>query len=323
MADETKPKITILDDLDNDEPDTPPEPVSAPVDDGDGWAAEGGGDGWTENSNEEPAAAADEEAPKRRGRKKSDAPTAEASEKSEDTTYVVQRGFTVEGKTYHPGDTIMVKCKYCALWKKEWGGKVRCHPEKEWDDGTKMSADKYSCESFFICKELEPELDNFLSMDHREVLTVRHMLTAAKHLLATELWVNKKYADEDGANPFAIFLNAKGFITSFTNVDQLDLSEAFIRTYANIMADRAKMAARSRKTRAPKIKFGRGDWVEWTDTVTQQQVKGIILYSSKGNIHIAGIDGVSAGQTMTFPTKEWKEKMAPKILKKASSTDVL
>ena len=318
MADKSTPTTTILDALDGDEPDTPPAPVAAPVN-----ATRDDGDGWDETADTNAAAPMVEtETDDPEEEPKAEAPAAaEASMRDGETTYIVQRGFTVEGRTYHPGDTIMVKCKYCALWRKEWGNKVRCSPDLKWDDGTFMNAEKYSCESFFICKELEPELDAFLTMDLPEILTVRRMLGAAKQLLAVEGWIRKRFVKNADVNPAEVFLNAKGFVTSFTNADQLWLSEDFIRTYANLMAKKAKENA-TRKPRAKRPSFGRGDWVEWTDSKTQQRVKGIIMYSSKGQIHIAMIDGALAGQNFSTPTKEWKDKMNPKILRKATSTEI-
>jgi len=246
------------------------------------------------------------------GRKKNE----EGGEEDEVFTYVVQRGFSVEGRTYHRGDTIPVKCKYCALWQKEWAGKVRCAPGRAFEDGDVMRADKWSCGSFFIAKEMEPELNNFLAMDPMEVATVRRMLPGMRKLLECEPWLNtqieKKKLDQD---PSMVFENAKGFIMSFTTVEQLQHAEHFIRSYASLML-------RKQKDRKPKkIKFDPGDWVEWLDSQSGTMQKGIVMKRGRGIITIAGVEGEMAGVTMTFKEKDWKKTSEPKIIKKAIESD--
>ncbi len=236
---------------------------------------------------------------------------------SSEYTYVVQKGFTQEGRTFRPGEVIPVKCRYCSFWEKEWLGAVRCKPGKTLDEaGNKMSVDIFSCESFFICKELEPELDAFLSMDLSEVLTVRRMLPSMKKLLDTEAWLNdmvdKKGMDVD---KIQVFASSKGFVTSFTSTEQLVLAEQFLRTYAR------KLSAKDKAKMPPKLKFESGDWVEWVDLTTKAVIKGIVISKGRGQIKVAATEGASAGHSWSFNFKEWTAKRSPKITRKSVHED--
>jgi hypothetical protein len=231
-------------------------------------------------------------------------------------SYVVQRGFTATGgKTYHPGDTIPVKCMHCALWEKEWLGKVRCKAGHVLVDDTVMAADKFSCGAFFICKEFDPELNTFLGMSIEENLVVRQMITGMKTLLGVERWLDK-WADKhtyDGDKQ-ALITNARGFIMSFSSLEQLTLAEPYLRHYTQMRAKK------ERDKRPPRPKFESGDWVEWTDLSNGERVSGIILSKSHGKIFLAGLN-VHSGQKFTFKYKEWKKTREPKIVRKTAGTD--
>lgn len=264
---------------------------------------------------EEPETAVE---PETDGMEAEDAPPADDSDDSSEYTYVVQKGFTQEGRTFHPGETIPVKCRYCTFWEKEWLGSVRCRPGKPvGDEGDKMRADIFSCESFFVCKELEPEIDAFFSMGLAEILTVRRMLPSMRKLLATESWLNdqvdKKSLDVDKVQ---VFQAAKGFVSSFTSVEQLTLATQFIRSYVKTVSlkDSAK--------KPPLLKFESGDWVEWIDLTTKEVLKGIIITKGRGQIKVAVTEGVNAGHSWTFNFKEWCAKRSPKIVRKTVHEDV-
>ena len=111
-----------------------------------------------------------------------------------------------------------------------------------------------------------------------------------------------------------MFESAKGFVTSFTTIEQMQLSEEFIRQYVRITLRQQKD-----KKKKKRIKFEPGDWVEWTDAKTGLQQKGIILRRGRGNIVLAGLDGPNQGVTLTFKDKEWRKSSDPQITRKAAN----
>jgi len=232
------------------------------------------------------------------------------------SSYEVQRGFTAAGgKTYHPGDVIPIKCKHCALWEREWLGKKRCSAGRRLDADTVMSAERFSCGSFFVCKEYDAELSTFLSMSLPEILTVRSMLPGLKKILgASDFlggWLERHAVEADLREVFA---NAKGFVMSFNNLEQLNLAEGFIRQYSKVASQKA------RPKRPPKPKFESGDWVEWKDLVSKERVEGLILSIARGNIILAGVKS-HKGQKFTYKYKEWKNTRDPQITKKTASPE--
>lgn len=231
-------------------------------------------------------------------------------------SYVVQRGFTAaHGKVYHPGDTVAVKCQHCALWGKKWLGKVRCQAGHVLGDDEVMSVDKWSCGAFFICKEFEPELNTFLEMNVEEILVVRQMITGMKTVLGVEKWFDQ-WADShsfDGDRR-AVMTNARGFMLSFSSLEQLRLAEPYLRQYTKMRAKK------EREKRPPRPKYEGGDSVEWTDLQTGERYSGMILSRSHGKIHIGGLNR-QIGQKFTFKYKEWKKGRDPKIIRKSSDPD--
>ena len=232
------------------------------------------------------------------------------------SSYEVQRGFTAAGgKTYHPGDVIPIKCKHCALWEREWLGKKRCSAGRRLDENTVMSAERFSCETFFICKEYEAELSTFLNMSLPEILTVRSMLPGLKRILGSadflEGWADRHKHEADLRE---VFMNAKGFVMSFNNLEQLMLAEGFLRKYAKVLSQKA------RPKRPLKPKFESGDWVEWADLKSKERIEGLILSIARGNIILAGVKA-HKGQKFTYKYKEWKKQRDPQITKKTADPE--
>jgi hypothetical protein len=259
-----------------------------------------------------------EEPPKRRRGRPPKKPRsdAEAEASTLASSYEVQRGFTaIGGKTYHPGDVIPIKCKHCALWEREWLGKKRCSAGRRLDEDTVMHADRFSCGTFFICKEYEAELSTFLNMSLPEILTVRSMLPGIKKILSTadflNRWAERHNHEEDLRE---VFKNAKGFVMSFGTLEQLALADGFIRQYAQVASQKA------RPKRPPKPKFESGDWVEWTDLGTRERIEGLILSIARGNIILAGVKA-QKGQKFTYKYKEWKKTRNPQITKKTADPE--
>lgn len=260
---------------------------------------------------------------KRRGPGRPRKGTSDDGERALDlsATYEVQRGFTAEGgKTYHPGDVIPIQCRHCALWQREWLGRKRCGPGKRLDEDTVMHPDRFSCETFFICKEYEAELGTFLDMSLPEIVTVRAMIAGIKKVLqataSLDRWVAKQ-EDFDG-DPREIFMNAKGFVLSFNSLEQLKLAEGFIRDYANA---RTKLDKKHSKKAAPRPKYNAGDWVSWVDSASKETVEGIILSIGRGNIYLAGTSKPHTGQKFTYKYKEWKSKYSPEITRKSTTSE--
>ena len=183
------------------------------------------------------------------------------------------------------------------------------------DDQSKMKPDIFSCESFFICKELELELDAYLSMNIAEVLTVRRMLPGMKQLLGTESWMSDTVDRKElPVDKVQVFQAAKGFVTSFTSIEQVLLAEQFLRSYAKIlsMRDNAKKPA--------KLKFEAGDWVSWVDISTKEVIKGIVIFKARGQLRVAAVGKDTdkyAGHSWTFNYKEFMETRNPILLRKS------
>jgi hypothetical protein len=228
-----------------------------------------------------------------------------------ENSYVVQKGFSEEGHTYHPGDVIPVKCKYCALWNREWLGKVRCSPGRMLE-GVPMSADRFSCEAFFICKEMDAELTAFLNMTLAEIQTIKRLLPGLKRLLNVEAWLEDWAEKNDTKKPVPeIWKNAKGFVIAFDSTEQIAYMDMFIRNYCNMLGKKEK------EKKPPRQKYEAGDWVEFTDSRSKQLVSAIILSMGRGKIKLAGINA-QAGQKYEFMFREWKASCKPKILRKTA-----
>jgi len=240
----------------------------------------------------------------------------EEEDEGSEVTYTVQKGFSVEGRTFKKGDVIPVKCKYCALWKAEWLGRVRCTPTKVMKDtGRAMSSNRFSCQSFFICMEMKPELDAFLRMSLPEVQTVRKMLPGIKKLLVVDEWLSGWIEKHDyKENSAEVLASAKNFVTAFSSSEQLSYMDQYIRFYSTALARREK------EKRPRKPKFEAGDWVDWTDLETGQSFSGIILSMGRGIINLAGVNA-QIGRKFTFKLAEWKKTRKPKITRKIAAAE--
>lgn len=232
-----------------------------------------------------------------------------------ENTYTVQRPFSVSGRTYMPGDVIEVLCRHCTLWKREWLGRVRCAPGHILEDGTVMAADRFSCGSFFVPKDLEMEFNTFLRMTVPEAQLIRRMLPGSKKLIDAEIWFDG-WADRYGitSDREAITRTARSFIFEFTSVEQVNYVWPFVRFYTA----RLTKQERDRMSKRVKIKFEAGDWVEWIDFSSQDLFNGIILTIHRGNINIAGINR-QAGMKFTYKYRDWKRDHGPKLLQPAPS----
>jgi len=241
------------------------------------------------------------------------APEEQEEDLSEVTySYVVQKGFSEEGSTFHPGDVIPVKCKYCALWNREWLGKVRCSPGRLFED-VPMSADRFSCETFFICKEMDAELVAFLNMSLPEIQTIKRLIPGTKRMLDVASWLDTWATKHEVKKPLPeVWRNAKGFITAFDSLEQIEYVAKFISSYCSALTKREK----ERRPRKPT--YEAGDWVDFTDLKSGETVSAIILSMGRGLIRLAGIKAQS-GQKYEFKLKEWKKTRSPKIIRKTAA----
>jgi hypothetical protein len=234
------------------------------------------------------------------------------------TQYEVTRGFTIEGKTYQSGDIIKVQCRFCVLWQREWMEKVRCYPGRTLSNGTIMTADRFSCERYFICKELEPEFKTFLALSHTAVLMVRQLLPASKHILELERWAHRCIKRNDDTNPTEIFRVAKNFLASFASLPQLTLIENFIRDYSKMQSERNVKLNKKRSGRPP-LPHGTGDLVSWLEPEFGSVIKGVVVQRARGMITILYIDGPDhlLGQKMKYVYNDWRKDKNPTIVRKA------
>ena len=229
-------------------------------------------------------------------------------------TYVVQRGFTLEGTVYRVGDVIPVKCKFCALWKRKYGGIVRCYPDKQYSDGVVMHEDKFSCESHFICRELEPELHVLLRMSYAEAAAARRMLIGYRLVTDAASWLDGQFLQLSHAKKIEIFKTSKGFITSFTSTEQLDFLKRFLRQYVGLLRKRDQ-----RRNKPKRLIVKPGNWVEWCEPIENRFVRGIVLSIFRGDIRLLGMGAYVDGKKFVYHMREWRETCSPKLI---NNTDV-
>lgn len=234
------------------------------------------------------------------------------------TQYEVTRGFTVEGKTYRSGDVIKVQCRFCVLWQREWMEKVRCYPGRTLSNGTILTADRFSCEQYFICKELELEFKTFLALSQTAVVMVRQMLPATRHVLELERWAHRSIKRSDDTDPTEIFRVAKNFLSSFASLPQLTLIENFIRDYSKMQTERNTKLNKKRSGRPP-LPHGTGDLVSWLEPEFGSVIKGVVVKRARGMITILCIDGPEhlLGQKMKHGYDDWRNNKNPTIVRKA------
>jgi len=234
------------------------------------------------------------------------------------TQYEVRRGFTVDGKTYKPGDVIKVQCRFCVLWQKEWMEKVRCYPGRTMSNGTIMTADRFSCAQYFICKEMEPEFKTFLALAPPAVMMVRRLLPAARHVLELERWAHHFLKHYPDTNPGDVFRVAKDFLSAFSSLPQILLIENFVHEYSKLQSE--KMAKlRRKKSGRPPLPHGQGDLVSWLEPELGSTIKGVVVKRARGRIVVLCIDGPEhlLGQKMKYGYEEWRNDKKPTIVRKA------
>lgn len=234
------------------------------------------------------------------------------------TQYEVQRGFTVDGKTYKTGEVIKVQCRFCVLWNREWLGKVRCYPGRTLSNGTIMMADRFSCEQYFICKEMEIEFKSFLTLSHPAVSMVRQLLPATRHVLELERWARRFLKRHQEVEPVEIFKVAKDFLSTFTSLPQIALIENFVRDYGKLQADIDAKLNRKKGGRPP-LPHGQGDLVTWLEPEFGSVLKGVVVRRARGQIIVLCIDGPDhlLGQKLHYNYDEWRKTKKPTIIRKA------
>jgi hypothetical protein len=240
------------------------------------------------------------------------------------TKYEVRRGFALEGKSYRPGDIIQVQCRFCVLWQREWMGKIRCYPGRTLGNGTIMTADRFSCEQYFICKELEPEFKNFLALSQTAVTMVKQLLPAARHVLELERWAHRCVRKSEDTDPGEIFRVAKDFLGSFSSLPQLELMENFIRDYSKLQAEHNAKLKKKRRSGRPPLPHNQGDLVSWLEPEFGSVVKGVVVKRGRGAIVILFIDGPDhlLGQKMKYDYDDWRKTKNPSLVRKAVDATV-
>jgi hypothetical protein len=234
------------------------------------------------------------------------------------TQYEIQRGCTVDGKTYRVGDVIKVQCRFCVLWNREWMGKVRCHPGRTLNNGTIMKADRFSCEQYFLCKEMEPEFRAFLTLSRPAVTMVKQLLPATRHVLELERWARRFLKRHPGTSPAELFRTAKDFLSSFNSLPQLVLLERFVRDYSKLQTERDAQLNK-RKGGRPPMPHGQGDLVTWLEPELSSVIKGVIVKRARGQLVVLCIDGPDhlLGQKLRYNYDEWRQYKKPTIIRKA------
>jgi hypothetical protein len=234
------------------------------------------------------------------------------------TQYEVQRGFTVEGKTYRTGDVIKVQCRFCTLWNREWLGKVRCHPGRTLRNGTIMAADRFSCEQYFICKEMEAEFKSFLTLSHPAIMMVRQLLPATRHVLELERWARRFLKRHQEVDPVELFKVARDFLSTFTSFPQIVLLENFVRDYGKLQAVIDAKLNRKKGGRPP-LPHGQGDLVSWLEPEFGSVLKGVVVKRARGQLKVLCIEGPDhlLGQKLTYNYDEWRKSKNPTIVRKA------
>ena len=250
-------------------------------------------------------------------------------EDEDDTYYIVQEeSEDGDGILRQPGDTVIVKCKNCALWKKEWAGEVHCDVGNLVSDET-CHPEKFSCQSYFWPFDKAHLLEEFLSMDAPEILTINRMRIGQRRLLGGPAgsrggrishldWVSewmKKHGRGD-VDPTIPHNTALNFMHQFGTYDGIDFPFEFLGVYAN----KVKKAEQVHKRHAGKPRgFRRGDYVEWTNLSDGLGLAGVVLRLGgkdfKGQIRVACTtpDHDLLGAQCNFVLDEWERNCAPKV----------
>jgi hypothetical protein len=242
--------------------------------------------------------------------------------------FVQETAVDGDGVERQPGDTIVVKCKNCALWKREWAGEVHCDAGNVVND-EKCHPERFSCGAYFWPFDRAALLEEFLSMDPAEVLLVNRMRVGQRRLLGGPAgsrggtishydWIAEwlKKFDREEVDPALPHDGALGYISRFVTYDDIDFPYEFFGVYA----DKIRKSEMAHKKRRGKPRgFRRGDVVEWTNLADGVRLNGIVMRTGgrdfKGQIRVActTADHDLLGAQCEFMVDEWKRGCAPKV----------
>jgi len=194
--------------------------------------------------------------------------------------YTVQHDFEQDGEVVSAGTELVVKCKYCAVWKtplEARGGKPLCAPGVKTDvevNGTKhkwhMHEDRYSCQVHFVPKDVGDVLTH-ITANQFDLQMLRWSFTAITHLVKLQERLRAHYTKKKLPGVEKAIDNVIDFATLFTSEEQI----AYVRPYIDYAREALKAAGKKKQGRR-NTKFKSGDEVAWDNTAGPGRVRGFI-----------------------------------------------
>lgn len=225
------------------------------------------------------------------------------------------KSYSIDGETFSRGDTVPVQCKHCAFWEMEvgvLGNKRHCFSgRKAESDGTIYAEDTFSCGSFFIPKDVIPDMGLFFSLDIDELEAFRRFFTLAARTEVSKEKVRdryRKWADKNNVVGDVEETLALAEQYMFGMSEQaLKYSKQFFVMYV------LKLLRMRTKSASAKTSFRIGDWVHWKPIDSEERLYGMIIGLGRGNLKLAGAGKTNKGTGYEYPFKYWKAKCDPSI----------
>jgi hypothetical protein len=235
---------------------------------------------------------------------------------SEETSFYTIRGesYYVQGEEFSRGDTVPIQCQHCAFWEREIpliGRTKLCFAGRvSKSDETVYAADKFSCGTFFIPKDL-PDLDQFFNFNIDELEAFRRFYTLAARTEGSKEKVRDRYRKWAEKN------NVVGDVEETLKLAEkymFDMSEQALKYSKQFFVKYVPMQLKKRtKSATAKVRFRVGDWVYWKPTDSKERLYGIIIGLGRGKLKLVGAGDDNKGTGYEYPFKYWKANMDPTI----------
>lgn len=179
------------------------------------------------------------------------------------------------------------------------------------DRSWRMSEDRFSCQAYFVPKELEPLLE-LLTDDYDDVAAIRWIFPAVRKLFILRERVTKRYEkigrDAEAVDRFMEQLVSAAML--FRSSEQIEHITPLVEYVANSLKIKRK-----KRTAKKRTKIAAGDEVSWTDEITGERVQGFIRTIAARNKTITlMVSGDSAGVLAPKEAKAWLEQNPGKSL---------
>lgn len=238
--------------------------------------------------------------------------------------YTVQKGYDDNGNQIAPGEKVSLACRNCALWDAETPALETklCYPGRDLGDGRTMQPHQWSCEEFFISREMQETLAEYLEMDVHEVQFIRKLAKIHETRLKYQEKIKKmeqsaeewftRYQETNKVDLDLGALRKKGedLLSQFGTTEHFRYALPFFYAYA------VSAGKHQRRKDAKAKRFEGGDWVTWIDRKTKKRLLGIVRTNAIGLIKIANADPEAQVSDYTFKYGEWKKYCKPEHFKK-------